>query len=501
MDFNLPVSGFCLNPQRIFNSYTQEYLTVPCGKCAGCVMHKNSRLAFQCDLESYSHEYCLFVTLTYANRFIPRAIFVDAIDRPFGCDLYDKETGEFLGECDLLEEQRDELLKKFHLFGDIPYLRKYDLQLFLKRLRYYVSRYTTSKVRYFACGEYGPVHFRPHYHLLLFFDDPKILEVSSEVISKSWTNGIVDSSLSRGQCSSYCASYVNSSVPLPKVFKMSSTRPFSIHSQRLGQGFLFREREKVYSSSTREFINRSISIDGKYKEFSLWRSCYSFYFPKCKGFACKSTRQLVESYTIYRTAREIYVGCDTCADLAREIASTISVIGCPLVSSELDSDFTIVGKHRSLLRYFYDSASSCKLDSSEYNAYVNRIYTELLVSKHFLTFVCDQDVVNYPTSREVLLKVKRIQEFYKQLDYMHLYDFFQKQSLYFEDDLIGDEHFLLDDYDNCFCPYFYDNVAFDNKLYKMQYPYKLFEAHIYEQSQNRIKHKQLNDLNKIFLYE
>lgn len=38
-----------------------------------------------------------------------------------------------------------------------------DMQLFMKRLRKYAGR-----VRFFACGEYGGLGQRPHYHVLLF---------------------------------------------------------------------------------------------------------------------------------------------------------------------------------------------------------------------------------------------------------------------------------------------------------------------------------------------
>ena len=81
----------CLNPQRIVNPYTNEAMTVPCGHCKACILAKNSRYAFQCDLESYSSKHTLFITLTYANRFIPCAQFVDSMERPYGHDLVDVE--------------------------------------------------------------------------------------------------------------------------------------------------------------------------------------------------------------------------------------------------------------------------------------------------------------------------------------------------------------------------------------------------------------------------
>ena len=62
----------CFNPQKIVNKYTGEELVVPCGHCPACSMTKSARLAFQCECERVSNKYCLLVTLTYANSFIPR---------------------------------------------------------------------------------------------------------------------------------------------------------------------------------------------------------------------------------------------------------------------------------------------------------------------------------------------------------------------------------------------------------------------------------------------
>ena len=94
----------CLHPKRIINPYTHESMIVPCGHCEACTLAKNSRYAFQCDLESYVSKHTLFITLTYANRFIPRATFVDSTERAFGNDLIDKETGEILGPSDMKSE-------------------------------------------------------------------------------------------------------------------------------------------------------------------------------------------------------------------------------------------------------------------------------------------------------------------------------------------------------------------------------------------------------------
>lgn len=487
----------CLHPKRIINPYTNESMVVPCGHCQACTLAKNSRYSFQCDLESYSSKHTLFITLTYANRFIPRATFVDSLERPFGNDLVDKETGEILGPSDLTEEEKERLLNKFYLFGDVPYLRKTDLQLFFKRLRYYVTkRLPSEKVRYFAVGEYGPVHFRPHYHILLFLQSDEALQICSEAVSQAWTLGRIDCQVSKGQCSSYVASYVNSSCTLPKVFKISSVCPFCVHSQKLGQGFLNCQREKIYSLTPEGFIKRSVVLNGKYKEFDIWRSCYSYYFPRCKGFASKSSRERAYSYSIYDVARRLFPSSETVLSLAKEIATYIYYFHNTKETYFLDI-YGAVSEQSDLYHlseYFFDSdVLNYSVDSDEFNRYAHRIYTELLVSKHFLYFVCARNTLAERKSKQRL-----IEDFYSRLDYMHLTSFFESQQLFYESDLIGDVDLCSDNWNNSYYPYFYNNVFTDMTLFKESPVYRLYSSDVKKLFNDRIKHKKLNDANKIF---
>lgn len=225
-------------PSRIVNPYTHECMTVPCGKCKACILAKNSRYAFQCDLESYCSMYTVFVTLTYAPNYLPVATSMylgDNTDFGLLCryDLVDFETGESLGVFESESSQLELLQQKFNLCGSIPYLRKTDLQLFLKRFRYYVTkRLPKEKVRYYAVGEYGPVHFRPHYHLLLFLNSKEVLQICPEAVSEAWPFGRIDVQVSEGKCSSYVAGYVNSSVFSPTL---------SLHILRDKEKFIIRE--------------------------------------------------------------------------------------------------------------------------------------------------------------------------------------------------------------------------------------------------------------------
>lgn len=90
-------------------------LELPCGQCVGCRLERSRRWAVRCMHESQMHEHSSFVTLTYSD-----------------------DSGR-------------------------ESLRYRDFQLFMKRLRK-----EFGPVRFFMCGEYGELNWRPHYHAVLF---------------------------------------------------------------------------------------------------------------------------------------------------------------------------------------------------------------------------------------------------------------------------------------------------------------------------------------------
>lgn len=474
----------CLHPQKIMNPYTHESMIVPCGKCEACRLKKSYRSAFLCDLEAKSNKFTVFITLTYDNENIPRINFASSV-KPT-----DIEYGDFLAGLHLPFSEVQKFIKKVDLGGDVPYLHKPDLQNFFKRLRYHVSKkFPTEKVRYFACGEYGPVHFRPHYHVLLFFNSQPLLQVLSEIVSSSWTLGRVDCQLSKGKCSSYVASYVNSGNFVPEILAARSVCPFVVHSQKLGQGVLQSKREEVYAMEFDTFIKRSLEVNGKYRDFELPSSCYAYYYPKCKGFVNKSSRELLYSYTIYSTARKHFPEATSTAQIARDLARFIWTFGIDSQDySPEDKDFL------KLLGYFYDPViySQPMGNNPEYAKYVNRIYTELLVSKHFLTFVCDNSTLYNQKS-----KIRMIQEFYIKLDYLRLTQFFENQRKFYDSDLYGSDDLLTTEFDDDYYPYFYDNLEFDPLGLTLTPAYRNYHSETLKLFQDRVKHKKLNDANRI----
>lgn len=100
--------------QRAFSG---NPIKLPCGQCVGCRLEKSRQWAMRLMHELRFHKTAEFVTLTY-----------------------DKE----------------------HLPANMS-LVKTDLQLFHKRVRK-----NLGPMRFYACGEYGSLNKRPHYHSIIF---------------------------------------------------------------------------------------------------------------------------------------------------------------------------------------------------------------------------------------------------------------------------------------------------------------------------------------------
>lgn len=126
----IPVSG--PNVSVLADRIVRDSLDIPCGKCVGCRLEYSRQWANRCMLELQYHKSAYFLTLTYADEFVPVSYFGDP------------ETGEA---------------------QPVLSLRKRDLQLFFKRLR---KRFPDSLIRYYACGEYGETTMRPHYHAIVY---------------------------------------------------------------------------------------------------------------------------------------------------------------------------------------------------------------------------------------------------------------------------------------------------------------------------------------------
>lgn len=551
-DISIPIGVKCLNPQKIVNPYTRELLVVPCRHCDACRAAKNSRWALACQLESTLHDKTMFITLTYANEYVPRMRY-DKQTHSF----YDLETSEVLYTESFSERYIDDLTIKCNLDGDLPYNRKTDLQKFIKRLRYYANKKFGAKIRYYAVAEMGPVHFRPHFHLLLWSDNKQFLSKIGYYIYKAWKYGLYDAEIARDAAASYVASYLNSDSRLPTVFQNNAVRPFSVHSAHLGTGILQNARKEIYERSASEIVRKSVTIGDKQTDFTLWRSFYAYFFPKVRGYADFNAREKLYAYSIYEEVINVLPRQKSVIDYAKYIYSMCSIFAdcnavdaCPIDSS---------GRVLQIIRFFSETeARFYETDDVSINRAINRIYTQLLISRHFLTYVCDsprsmigtelsprtvesepgqfnednsdnsysiptnsttptptasveveeEDDTNgidtdipyypvFPTTGERKRKIRLIDEFYKQMEYMRLTEWYESQQLFYESDLCGDEGYLIDG----ILPFFYDNYTYDISRYAEMKVFCRFDSSVKELMEKRIKHKKLNDANKKFIYD
>lgn len=133
----------CLTPITITVKRTDEKASVPCGKCPECFARRISGWSFRLMQEDKHSDSSYFITLTYDTKTVPIT------------------KGGFMALC------------------------KRDVQLFFKRLRKSHDTDTHSMgtgIRYYVCGEYGGKSYRPHYHMLLFNANLKLMFDTSDLL-------------------------------------------------------------------------------------------------------------------------------------------------------------------------------------------------------------------------------------------------------------------------------------------------------------------------------
>lgn len=469
----------CLHPKFVRNPYTGELVQTSCGICSACIKSRNDKMSFQCSIEEQDHEYCMFVTLTYSNVNVPLSEpVIEHDDTGDVCVFYNRceRLSKYYNDCDIIAVDSCSsyrsgskflvpLLSKIGLGRYVPYASKIDLQLFLKRFRKRIFKKSYEKIRYYAVAEYGPVHFRPHFHLLFFFDSEVTFSSFGKALRESWTYGRVDFSLSRGKCSSYVSGYVNSTCSLPRFYSLGLFRPFSTHSNFFAKGFYKNKASEIYEMPVRDFLYECRQVGSKFVEFMPWRSLTALFFPRCRKYDSKSYGELYQSYTILRRCRQVY------GDF--KVSELVELI--------LNSDETPLNS--AILRYFsdYDSLTAKYMLRTS-----GSISSELYCSKRFLDFCCD--------GRDEHYVLRKIINFYKERDYINLTSQYLIQQAYFE-------QWKFSDKDTDWWKYFYVNAlpfyTYYDRIRTLQV-YKSFYTNSEYLLSESVKHKHLNDLNNIF---
>jgi hypothetical protein len=304
----LKAADHCQHRSFITNCYTGQRIAVDCGQCDYCIHKRAQKASMRVKTAGSAFKYSYFVTLTYDNEHIPlmncevlHSEYEDALsisgDKVFGYELhsyipvsdyqpedssllrhifftqvqgtvpFDREIKEyvpvkdnwflsmdairsFIRKTQAVDNSVYPVAEKYGVDNLIPFLNYVDVQNYIKRLRKHLHLALGSyeTLHFYAVGEYGPVHFRPHYHILLFTNSKEVSEVLRQCHDKSWKLGRSDFQIARGGASSYVASYVNSLSAAPLLYR--SCRAFRPR-QRASLGFfekgeIFEEGEDVY---------------------------------------------------------------------------------------------------------------------------------------------------------------------------------------------------------------------------------------------------------------
>lgn len=171
----------CLHPIRL---RPDSKMLIPCRRCMACRIQHTREWAVRLMHELEYHSKACFTTLTYDNDHLPEA---------------------------------GGLVKK-------------DLQLFFKRLRR-----RDMSFRYFACGEYGGLFKRPHYHIIFFGQDFK--KRGDPVLLEAWNYGFNSTGTVTYDSCRYVAGYCIDKLTGPMALEVYGDRepPFQLQSKGLGR--------------------------------------------------------------------------------------------------------------------------------------------------------------------------------------------------------------------------------------------------------------------------
>ena len=546
----------CQNPRTVVNKYTHEPVLVSCGQCPSCVLRRSGVQTNLLTSYSSQFRFVFFVTLTYADCFLP-TLQVEIIEN---CseDIADVPCIPDINNLDACDSNRymfgfrsvprtaslrlknstvervfrdpevrfsypmypKDLLAilnkiRYPIPNRIPYVCNRDLDLFLKRLRSY---YPDEKLRYYAVSEYGPTSFRPHWHLLLFSNSDRFSETVLKNISKAWSYGRCDASLSRGFAAPYVASYVNSFVALPNFYTQMPkvVRPKSFHSIGFTESNLFPREVRITEIdevADKCFDGVRIERDGYFRTIRPSWPYLLRLFPRFSEPIRQSPSNVYQLLSAAFTAplRVIRSGC---ADLACDPwnrSSKQSILSfCKQYLNYVDS-YGKTNECRNLLSPKANLPNSDILIMSECRLYdgvdletthrTARLYRFFLgIAKTLRMYISDGTPVSelggYAGSRERFLRIlsEKIVSFWRRYDYARLVDFYQTLEDSNDKDLVDME---LRNYSfRC------DKSVLDEEIPYKQLPLvrRLVAASLIK-CRDKVKHKRLNDLSGIFSYQ
>lgn len=546
------VVDHCQHRSFITNKYTGARIAVDCGQCDYCIHKKAKKASMRVKTAGSAFKYSYFVTLTYDNAHIPlmfckvlHSEYEDALGisgdlhfsdehhqyipvSEYQCDdnsmlrhiffeqvqgtvPFDREVKEYSPSKDnwflSMDAIRSFIYKtqsvnktdypaseQYGRDNLIPFLNYVDVQNYIKRLRKHLFQKLGSyeTLHFYAVGEYGPVHFRPHYHLLLFTNSEEVSEVLRYCHDKSWKLGRSDFQRSAGGAASYVASYVNSLSASPLLYR--SCRAFKPRS-RASVGFFEKGCDFVEDDDPYAQIEKKIDsvVNGRVYNFngvsvrstpplSYIRSLLPRFSSACNDDSSSIARILLAVHrTPQRIAKFGFIDYKQ-----GSVLSLVRVYYQYLKSDPIltDDDKIILHASRCLTR-FVNCSSDVDIES-----YINKLYRLFLyVYKFFRNWhlpLFGSDISSF--FGRIMFIIKTGIEYEKKADYENLRNAYNLRSQYPE---VSDCMFSL--------PQNGQEIDFLQTV--SSETVQLLEQLRYRSStfcRDMIKHKALNDANDVF---
>nr|QJB19577.1 MAG: replication initiator protein [Microvirus sp.] len=542
----------CQHRSFITNRYTGARIAVDCGQCDYCIHKRAQKASMRVKTAGSAFKYSYFVTLTYDNEHLPlmhcsvlHSDYEDALgisgDIHFGnehhqyipvseykCDdnsmlrhiffeqvqgtvPFNREIKEyvpvkdnwflsmdairsFIYKTQSVDKTDYPVSEQYGRDNLIPFLNYVDVQNYIKRLRKYLYKQLGSyeTLHFYAVGEYGPIHFRPHYHILLFTNSEEVSKVLRYCHDKSWKFGRSDFQIARGGASSYVSSYVNSLSSAPLLYRSCCAfRPRS----RASLGFFEKGCDFVEGEDPYAQIEQKIDsvVNGRIYNFnglsirstppvSYIRTLLPRFSSACNDDSTAIARVLRAVHsTPKRIARYGFIDYkqDSVLSLVRTYYQYLKV------NSILTDDDKIILHSARCLTRFCNSSSDVDIES-----YINKLYRLFLYAYKFFRNwhlpLFGSDISAY--SSRIMFIIKTGIEYEKKKNYESLRDVFNIRSAnpnisdcMFALPANGQERDVLSDV-SC------ETVQL---LEQLRYRSSTF-------CRDMIKHKRLNDANGIF---
>lgn len=320
---------YCFNPRYLQNA-AGDVIKVPCGKCDGCLLHRQNEWSMRVATEIEYNPYTIFFTLTYNNHYLPKLLVKNFLnDEGFVTHRLavsnHPDNIRFDSVRDVVREDNIVVplsvydpfrfdITNFEPKDFINYMSKRDVQLWLKLLRRDIETYLRpndkgNAFRYYIISEIGPTTRRCHAHGLLFCSSREISEyLLQHSLYENWkmcdeVRFRLFTRYTDSGAASYVSNYVSSVNSLPSYYRNRSVRPWRLASKAPSIGYSeydFAQVQEKVSGGNIEYVRRIKRLD-ECHTLSYPKGYLASKFPKCYRFNLLSPSGLLWVYgALYR---------------------------------------------------------------------------------------------------------------------------------------------------------------------------------------------------------